>query len=88
MVGGGGEGRGEARGLSWRGRIGGVKGKNKRGGAECLSSLIHLSGPSMVIKFLYSPAPQPPTVWARDSRGYTPLKSPGGLVCIKQPFHL
>ncbi len=28
--------------------------------AGCLSSLMHLSGPSRVIKFLYSPAPLPP----------------------------
>ncbi len=32
--------------------------------AGWLSSLMHLSGPSRVIKFLYSPAPPPPTVWA------------------------
>jgi hypothetical protein len=38
----------EARGLSCRGRIRGVEGENKRGGAEWLSSLIHLSGPSRV----------------------------------------
>ncbi len=39
---------GEARGPSWRGRIRGVEGENKRGGAGWLSSLIHLSGPSRV----------------------------------------
>ncbi len=38
----------EARGQSWRGRIRGVEGENKRGGAGWLSSLIHLSGPSKV----------------------------------------
>ncbi len=41
------------------GRIRGVEGENKRGGAGWLSSLIHLSGPSRV-NFLYSPAPPPP----------------------------
>ncbi len=41
-----------------------LEGGNKRGGAGWLSSLMHLSGPSRVIKFLYSPAPPPPTVWA------------------------
>jgi hypothetical protein len=35
---------GEARGPSWRGRIRGVEGENKRGKAGWLSSLIHLSG--------------------------------------------
>ncbi len=29
-----------------------------------LSSFKHLSDPSMAIKFLYAPAPPPPTVWA------------------------
>jgi hypothetical protein len=38
----------EARGQSWRGRIRGVAGENKRGGAGWLSSLIHLGGPSRV----------------------------------------
>ncbi len=48
-VGGWGVSGGEARGLSWRGRIRGVEEvKNKRGGAGWLSSLIHLSGPSRV----------------------------------------
>ncbi len=28
-----------------------------------LSSFMHLSGPSRVIKFLYEPAPPPHTVW-------------------------
>ncbi len=32
----------------WRGRIRGVEGENKRGGAGLLSSLIHLSVPSRV----------------------------------------
>ncbi len=66
MGGGGGWGvcGGEARGPIWRGRIRRVEGGNKRGGAGWLSSLMHLSGPSRVIKFLYSPAPPPPTVWA------------------------
>ncbi len=32
--------------------------------AGWLSSLMHLSGPMGVIKFLYSPAPPLPTVWA------------------------
>ncbi len=48
--------------------------ENKRGGglggggagAGWLSSLMHRSGPSRVIKFLYSPVPPPPTVWALD----------------------
>ncbi len=35
-------------GPSWRGRIRGVEGENKRGGAGWLSSLIHLSGSSRV----------------------------------------
>ena len=37
------------------------------GGAACeglLSSIMHLNGPSRAIKFLYAPAPPPPTVWA------------------------
>jgi hypothetical protein len=29
-----------------------------------ISSFMHLSGPSRVIKFLYAPASPPPTVWA------------------------
>jgi hypothetical protein len=29
-----------------------------------LSSFSHLSGPSRVMKFLYAPAPPPPTLWA------------------------
>ncbi len=57
---------GGARGPSLRGRIRGVEGENKRGGTGWLSSLIPLSGPSWVIKFLYSPAPPPPTVCALD----------------------
>ncbi len=57
--GGCGVGGGEARGPSWRGRI-------RQGRTGRLISLIHLSGPSRVIKFLYSPAPPPPTVWALD----------------------
>ncbi len=67
-MGGWGVSGGEARGPSWRGRIRGVEGENKRGGAGGLSSLIHLSGPSRVnySKFLYSPAPPRPTVWALD----------------------
>ncbi len=44
-----------------------MEGENKRGGAGWLSSLMHLSSPSRVIKFLYSPAPPPPTVWALKS---------------------
>ncbi len=49
------------------------------GGARAgwLISLMYLSGPSRVIKFLYSPAPPPPTVWA--------LKP---SLCIKPPMHL
>jgi hypothetical protein len=64
MGGRGGVGGGEAKGPSWRGRIRRVEGENKRGGAGGLSSLMHLGGPSRVIKFLYSPAPPSPTVWA------------------------
>ncbi len=80
-----GVGGGEARGPSWRRRIRGVKGENKRGGAGWLSSLNHLSGPSRVIKFLYSPAPPPPTVWALDLPRIHPVKVTRGLVCMKQP---
>jgi hypothetical protein len=47
-VGGWGVSGGEAREPSWRGRIRGVEGENKRGGGGWLSSLIHLSGPSRV----------------------------------------
>jgi hypothetical protein len=47
-VGGWGVSGGEATGASWRGRIRGVEGENKRGRAGWLSSLIHLSGPSRV----------------------------------------
>ncbi len=55
-VGGWGVSGGEARGSSWRGRmrgvgggrIRGVEGENKMGGAVWFSSLIHLSGPSRV----------------------------------------
>jgi hypothetical protein len=79
-----GVGGGEARGPSWRGRIRGVEGENKRGGTGGLSSFIHLSGPSMVVKFLYSPAPPPPppTVWALDLPRIHPVKVTRGLVCI------
>jgi hypothetical protein len=47
-VGGGGVSGGEARGPSLRGRIRGMEGENKRGGAGWLSYLIHLRGPSRV----------------------------------------
>jgi hypothetical protein len=43
------------------------------------------SGPSRVIKFLYSPAPPPPTVWALDLPTIHPVKVTRGLVCLKQP---
>jgi hypothetical protein len=43
---------------------------------------MHLSGPSRVVKFLYSPAPPPPTVWALDLPMNTPLKSPGGSCAL------
>ncbi len=76
-----------------------VEGENKRGGgvgvwvgggagAGLLSSIMHMSGPSRVIKFLYSPAPPPPTVWALDLPTIHPVKVTRGLVCIKQPMHL
>jgi hypothetical protein len=42
------------RGQSWRGRIRGVEGENKKGGAGWLSSLINLRW-SRVVKFLNSP---------------------------------
>ncbi len=45
-----------------------------------LSSFMHLSGPSRVIKFLYAPAPLPPTVWA--------LNLSRVLLCIKPTMHL
>ncbi len=54
---------GEARGPSWRGRIRGMEGENKRGGAGGLSNFMLLSGPSRAIKLHDAPAP-PPTVWA------------------------
>ncbi len=87
-MGGGGVSGGKAMGPSWRGRIRGVDGENKRGGAGWLSSLIHPSSPSRVIKFLYSPAPPPPTVWALDLPRIHPIKVTRGLVCIKHPMHL
>ncbi len=65
-----------------------LEGENKRGGAGWLISLFHLSGPSMVIKFLYSPAPPLPTVWALDLPRIHPVKVTKGLVCKKQPMHL
>ncbi len=34
------------------------------GPSRLLSSFMHLSGLSSLIKFLYAPAPPPPTVWA------------------------
>ncbi len=57
-MGGGGEG-GSAEGRR--------EGENKRSGgvgAGRLSYFMQLSGPSSAIKFLYAPAPPPPTVWA------------------------
>ncbi len=39
-------------------------------------------------KFLYSPAPPPPTVWALDLPTIHPVKVTRELVCIKQPMHL
>jgi hypothetical protein len=51
-------------GPSWRGKIRGVKGENKRGGAGRLSYMMHLRGQSRAIKLLYAPAPPPTTVWA------------------------
>ncbi len=53
-----------------------------------LSYIIHMSGPSRVIKFLYSPAPPPPTVWDLDLPTVHPVKVTRGLVCIKHPMHL
>ena len=53
-----------------------------------LSYIIHMSGPSRVIKFLYSPAPPLPTEWALDLPRIHPAKVTSGLVCIKQPMHL
>jgi hypothetical protein len=84
----------------WMGGGRGVSvGENKKGwrdgwlggvgaGAGLLSSLMHLSGPSRVIKFLYSPVPPPPTVWALDLPTIHPVKVTRGLMCIKQPMHL
>ncbi len=46
------------------------------------------SSPSKVIKFLYSPAPPPPTVWALVLPMIYPFKVTRGLMCIKQPMHL
>jgi hypothetical protein len=39
------------------------------GGAGQLIFFMHLSGPNRVTKFLYAPAPLPPTVWALKPRG-------------------
>ncbi len=39
-----------------------IRGGGHRAGR--LSFIMHLSGPSRAIKFLYAPAPPPPTVWA------------------------
>jgi hypothetical protein len=44
--------------------------------------------PEQAIKFLYSPAPPPPTVWTLDLPTIHPVKVTRGLVCIKQPMHL
>jgi hypothetical protein len=87
---------GESVGEKLSGRVGGEnkrgggRGENKRDGARWLSSLIHLSRPSRVnySKFLYSPAPPPPTAWALDLPRIHPVKVTRGLVCIKQPMHL
>ncbi len=54
---------GRSEGAESEGRIRTVEGENKRGGAGWLSFLMHLSGQSRVVKFLYSSAPPPPTVW-------------------------
>jgi hypothetical protein len=75
---------GEARGPSWRGRIRGVEGENKRGW-------------SRVVKFVNSPErPEqgelssfihlllhPPTVWALDLPRIHHINVTRGLVCIK-----
>jgi hypothetical protein len=42
-------------------------------GGEQLSSFRHLSGPSSAIKFLYAPAPPPPTVWALKLPSWAPV---------------
>ncbi len=66
---------GEARGAE-------LEGKNKRvGGGE-------QEGWGRVFKFLNSPAPPPPKVWALDLPRIHPVKVTRGLVCIKQPMHL
>ncbi len=78
----------EARGPSWRGRIRGVEGENKRGGAGWLSSLIHLSGLSRVNYVPLFTCSSTPTVWALDLPRIHPGKVTRGLVFIKQPMHL
>ncbi len=62
---------------SRRGRIKGVEGWGVGWGR----------GRSRVIKFLYSSAPPPPTVWALDLTMKHPVKVTRGLMCIKQPMH-
>jgi hypothetical protein len=85
---GGGSRWGRSEGPSWRGRIRGVERENKRCGAGWLRSLMLLSGPSRLIKFLYSPTPPSTTVLALDLPTIHPVKVTRGLVCIKQPMHL
>jgi hypothetical protein len=41
-----------------------MDGEGGGGRAGRLSSFIYLSGLSRAIKFLYAPAPLPPTIWA------------------------
>ncbi len=45
-----------------------------------ISLVIGGSGPSKANKFLYAPAPPPPSVW--------PWNLPSALLCIKPPMHL
>ncbi len=80
-MGGWGVGGGESRGQSWRGRLRGVE----QGGLVPLFTWAARAG---WIKFLYSPAPPSPTVWALDLPRIHPVKVTRGLVCIKRPMHL
>ncbi len=85
-------------GIQWgRSEGGELEGENKRGGggeSEGYSRLVKfLNSPEQpvqgeLIKFLYSPAPPPPTVEALDLPRIHPVKVTRGLVCIKQPMHL
>ncbi len=52
-----------------------------------ISFVMGESGPSRVIKFLYSPGPPPPTVWALDLPKNTLLKSPGGSSFLGPKWH-